>query len=70
MDKLQTQLWDDATSKQELDTNVVYVRALRGLECQLYDKDQGIVAGYIKTDGTVWYRNYCDNKRDKCMGWE
>ncbi|HZJ98512.1 MAG TPA: hypothetical protein VFC79_00810, partial [Tissierellaceae bacterium] len=60
--KLQTQLWDNAESKQELDTNVVYVRALRGWKnVNFIDKDQGIVAGYIKSDGTVWYRNYCQS---------
>ncbi len=68
--KLQTQLWDDATSKQELATNVKYVRALRGWKnVNFIDKDQGIIAGYIKTDGTVWYRNYC-SQLDGTSIWE
>lgn len=68
--KLQTQLWDDATSKQELATNVKYVRALRGWKnVNFIDKDQGIIAAYIKQDGSVWYRNYCDMEDDDPV-WE
>lgn len=68
--KLQTQLWDDATSKQELATSVKYVRAIRAWKnVNFMDKDQGIVAGYIKTDGTVWYRNYC-SQLDGTSTWE
>ncbi|MDY0235058.1 MAG: hypothetical protein RBR71_03480 [Gudongella sp.] len=68
--KLQTQLWDDATSKQELASSVKYVRALRGWKnVNFIDKDQGIIAGYIKLDGTVWYRNYC-SQLDGTSTWE
>jgi len=58
--KLWAQLWDDDTTKQELATGVTYVRAIRAWKnLNLADKDQGIVVGYIKSDGKVYYRNYC-----------
>ena len=58
--KLWAQLWDDDTTKQELATGVTYCRAIRAWKnLNLADKDQGIVVGYIKSDGKVYYRNYC-----------
>lgn len=58
--KLWAQLWDDDTTKQELATGVTYVRAIRAWKnLNIADKDQGIVVGYIKSDGKVYYRNYC-----------
>jgi hypothetical protein len=58
--KLWAQLWDDVSTKQELATGVTYVRAIRAWKnLNMADKDQGIVVGYIKTDGKVYYRNYC-----------
>ena len=58
--KLWAQLWDDVSTKQELATGVTYVRAIRAWKnLNLADKDQGIVVGYIKSDGKVYYRNYC-----------
>lgn len=58
--KLWAQLWDDDTTKQELATGVTYVRAIRAWKnLNMADKDQGIVVGYIKSDGKVYYRNYC-----------
>ncbi len=58
--KLYVQLWDNENSKLELATNVVKIKAQRGWKSisTLVD-DQGIVALYIKTDGKVYYRNYC-----------
>lgn len=57
---LWAQLWDDAGTKQQLATGVEYCRAIRGWKnLNIADKDQGIVIGYIKTDGKVYYRNYC-----------
>jgi len=68
--KLQTQLWDDSATKQELAAGVTYVRALRGWKnVNFIDKDQGIIAGYIKSDGSVWYRNYC-SQLDGTSTWE
>lgn len=58
--KLWAQLWDDDTTKQELATGVTYVRAIRAWKnLNMADKDQGIVVAYIKSDGKVYYRNYC-----------
>lgn len=64
------QLWDDASTLSLLDSNVTYVRAIRAWR-NLYSSelDQGIVVAYIKTDGTVWYRNYC-RQADGTITWE
>lgn len=68
--KLWAQLWDDDTTKQELATGVTYVRAIRAWKnLNLPDKDQGIVVGYIKSDGLVYYRNYCQ-LQDLSYTWE
>lgn len=64
------QLWDDASTLSQLDTGVSYVRAIRAWRNQYSaELDQGIVVGYIKTDGTVWYRNYC-KQADGTVIWE
>lgn len=57
---LWAQLWDDTSTLWEVATNVEYCRAIRAWKnLNLADHDQGIVVGYIKTDGKVYYRNYC-----------
>lgn len=67
---LWTQLWDDATTKIQLATDVSKVRAIRAWKNINYaDRDQGIVMGYIKTDGSLWYRNYCQ-QTDHTYIWE
>ena len=54
------QLWDDETTLVELATGVSKVTAIRGWkELDNGLNDQGIVVAFVKTDGTVWYRNYC-----------
>ena len=54
------QHWDDISTLAELDTGVTRVRAIRAWKnVTSAENDQGVVVGYIKTDGTVWYRNYC-----------
>lgn len=64
------QLWDDTSTLSQLDTGVSYVRAIRAWRNQYSaELDQGIVVGYIKTDGTVWYRNYC-RQADGTVIWE
>lgn len=64
------QLWDDVATKKQLATEVVKVKAIRAWKnVNMPDQDQGIVVGYIKTDGTVWYRNYCQQK-DYSYSWE
>ena len=64
------QHWDDESTKAQMDTEVLRVRAIRAWKnVNLPDQDQGIVVGYIKTDGTVWYRNYCQ-QADYSYVWE
>lgn len=57
---LWVQLWDDASTRLQLSSNVVKVRMIRAWKnTAIHYLDQGIVAAYIKTDGKVYYRNYC-----------
>jgi len=64
------QHWDDPESKIELSTGVNFVTSIRGWKNTVIDElDQGIIVGYIKTDGTVWYRNYCIQPND-IIAWE
>lgn len=64
------QHWDDGTTKEQLDVGVKRVRAIRAWKnVNFADKDQGIVVGYVKMDGTVWYRNYCQ-QADSSYIWE
>lgn len=67
---LWAQLWDDTSTLWEVATNVEYCRAMRAWKnLNMADHDQGIVVGYIKTDGKVYYRNYCQ-KQDLSYVWE
>jgi len=64
------QLWGDDSTKNQLATDVIKVKALRAWKnVNLPDRDQGIVVGYIKKDGTVWYRNFCQQE-DYRYVWE
>ncbi|HZJ99508.1 MAG TPA: hypothetical protein VFC79_05860, partial [Tissierellaceae bacterium] len=68
--KLQAQLWDDATTKVELASSVVKVKAIRGWKnVNFLDRDHGVIAGYIKSDGKLYYRNYC-TQLDGTTVWE
>lgn len=68
--KLWVQTWDDESTKYELSTNVNKVKALRGWKnVNIKHNDQGVVAAYIKTDGSVYYRNYCVQE-DGLVVWE
>lgn len=56
---LWAQLWDDVTTKVELASGVVNVKAIRAWKTlEAENRDQGIVVGYIKSDGKVYYRQY------------
>lgn len=59
--KLWCQVWDEEATRTELVaagvTKVKSIRGWRNINMPLVD--QGVVAGYIKTDGKVYYRNYC-----------
>lgn len=64
------QLWDDESTRFQLDSQVVYVRAIRAWKNRFFvAQDHGVVAAYIKTDGSVWYRNYCQ-QADGSRIWE
>lgn len=68
--KLWSQLWDDAATKVELASSVVKVKAIRGWKnVNFLDRDQGVIAGYIKSDGKLYYRNYC-TQLDGNTTWE
>lgn len=68
--KLFTQLWDDAATKIELATSVNKVKAIRGWRnVNFLDKDHGVIAAYIKTNGKVYYRNYC-SQLNGTLAWE
>lgn len=64
------QFWDDESTRSQLDTQVVYVRAIRAWKNRFFmAQDHGVVTAYIKTDGSVWYRNYCQ-QADGSRIWE
>lgn len=55
---LYSQLWDDEATKTLLATDAIKVKAIRAWRnVNIPEVDQGLVVGYIKTDG-VYYRNY------------
>ena len=58
--RLYTQYWDETDTKLELATGVSKLKAIRGwANVNIMIQDQGVIVGYIKTDGKVYYRNYC-----------
>lgn len=64
------QLWDDDSSRVELAQNAIRVRMIRAWKnVNMPDKDQGLVVAYIKTDGKVYYRNWCQ-RHDYFFEWE
>lgn len=64
------QRWDDTLTKYEMATGVNKVKAIRAWKnMNFVDQDQGVVAGYIKSDGKVYYRNYC-GQADGSFVWE
>lgn len=59
---LWAQHWDDVLTLVQLATGVVKVKAMRGWKNKFYpERDQGIVVGYIKSDGFLYYRSYCQD---------
>ena len=68
--KLYFQEWDNVISRDELATDVVKVKAVRGWKnINFADRDHGLIAGYIKTNGKLYYRNYCE-QLDGSVIWE
>ena len=57
---LWVQKWDEHDTKFQLSSGVSKVRMIRAWKSTtIHHLDQGIVVAYIKTDGKVYYRNYC-----------
>lgn len=67
---LWVQRWDDLSTKFQLSTNVLKVKMIRAWKnLVILHQDQGIVVSYIKTNGKVYYRNYCIQE-DGSESWE
>lgn len=59
---LWAQHWDNVLTRVQLATGVTKVKAMRGWKNKYYpERDQGIVVGYIKSDGFLYYRSYCQD---------
>lgn len=57
---LWVQKWDEHDTKFQLSSGVSKVRMIRAWKnTVIHYLDQGVVVAYIKTDGKVYYRNYC-----------
>jgi len=57
---LWVQKWDEHDTKFQLSSGVSKVRMIRAWKnTAIHYLDQGIVVAYIKTNGKVYYRNYC-----------
>lgn len=67
---LWVQKWGDSSTKFQLSTNVLKVKMIRAWKnLVILHQDQGIVVSYIKTNGKVYYRNYCIQE-DGSESWE
>ena len=67
---LWTQHWNNELTKLKLASDVTKVRMIRAWKnTAVHYLDQGIVAAYIKTNGKVYYRNYC-TQEDYSEAWE
>lgn len=49
---------DDFENATLLDTNVMCISACRGFRSTNWNVDLGLVIGYVKTDGTIYYRAF------------
>lgn len=64
------QYWDEGDTKHQIDVGVKSVQAIRAWKSiAIAGIDQGLVVGYVKLDGTVWYTNYC-RQADRSYIWE
>lgn len=67
---LYAQLWDDESTKVQLASQVSKVKAIRAWRnVNIIAEDQGLVVGYVKNDGSVHYRNFCQ-QLDERFVWE
>lgn len=68
---LYCQIWNDTDTKVQLATDVVKISTLRGWKNVFFwNHDQGLIVAYIKSDGKVYYRNYCKQPPDQPAIWE
>lgn len=68
--KLISRIWDKEDTLKELAQNVSKVKAIRAWKnASIGSHDQGIVVAYIKADGKVYYRNFCEQE-DGTFIWE
>lgn len=69
--ELYVQTWNKTVTKLNLANGVTKVKSLRAWKNVVYpEKDQGVVCAYIKTDGKVYYRNYCYQELTSKYAWE
>ena len=53
-----------------IDSGVTMAKACRGYSSMIYPaQDQGLVVAYIRTDGTVWYCQYCYDAPSQTYFW-
>lgn len=70
-DNLYAQIWDDTSTTMQMATGVTKLATLRGWKnVYMWNHDQGLIVAYIKTDGKVYYRNYCKQPPDQPAIWE
>lgn len=69
--KLYARIWETGTA-YELATDVVRLDSMRGwIPAQVgHTDDQGLIVAYIKSDGKVYYRNYCLQSDGVNVIWE
>ena len=61
---------EDETTRFIVATNTCAVHACKGYSSEMYpEQDQGLVLLYVKTDGSVWYRQYILNTETKAKIW-
>jgi hypothetical protein len=67
---LWVQRWDDESTKFQLSSGVSKVKMIRAWKnTVIQQNDQGVVVAYIKTNGKVYYRNFCQQE-DYSEVWE
>lgn len=68
--RLWAQAWNKTTERLQLSADVVKVKSIRGWKSVNFrELDLGVVALYLKTDGKLYYRNYCEQSDGRFI-WE
>lgn len=68
---LYVQKWNDSTTRIQLcDQGVVQISACKGWHNSIdTDDDQGLIIGYMKATGAIYYRALCE-QQDGTLAWE